>query len=662
MKEKAVNKLTLKAGNNILKLMGKANQAKTRAKQELLKIYQEPTYSLPKLPPNTNSPSIIMTYCQILLNNNLSLDSIAQNPLNTNNNKQRVSNNFKIRHSSLSFIHKSSLDLEPTNNFNQDSTFKTKKKVSKQINALQNKYSFLEIAQTSDINYFIIKKFEPEIALFMNGANKIISVISQQENGSKTRTRINLSHISNYIMKTNKSLEIEKQRTYDVKFVGCDCPSFELSEKVDFSDSPVSIITPNAPPFSYLFVLNLVEDDEILNFAKIIHQIRKMSKEDTIDENKQNSIFSSIIVNYPIYRQICQICKKNCTFSVVLFLRIFSKEKEAEKLVNLFCEKKKSFLIDGNVKNKSPLTKDLVENIQPQASNSDDTSQSNENDSSTSSDDKNNNNNDDTYFADDSGGNEEDQNDFETNESISIEKNSINDQDEASVMIDRAESEIKETREYIIKNTDNIFNEDDDRLQEKNEEVYEAKSYSNETKNDESEEDNSSLFELLKKLNNSEKENKEKLEKISEIHNQLKIMEENIATIKSRQLEVQKESENVDREIIEIQKQTENQANENEKMKGNVKEMIIRTSQLKSKYNDLLNEIHEKERKQREEQWKIISEKEKEMKIKVSQSESKWRKELESRKNATFCINDKENQSENDFQDQKNKYNQPTKF
>ena len=30
------NKLTLKAGNNILKLMGKANQAKKRAQQEII--------------------------------------------------------------------------------------------------------------------------------------------------------------------------------------------------------------------------------------------------------------------------------------------------------------------------------------------------------------------------------------------------------------------------------------------------------------------------------------------------------------------------------------------------------------------------------------------------------------------------------------------------
>lgn len=646
MIEKATNKLTLKTGNNILKLMGKANQARNKVKQELFQISKDPTYSLPKLPPNTNEPSSILTYCQILINDDdISPDSMVQNPLNANKNEQKKLNKFSIRHSSLSFMHES-----PMFSTNQDSNFMSKKKMHNQMNSLQNKYSFLEIAQTSDINYFITKKLESEIVLFMSGANKVISFVSQQINDPnfKSKGRINLSHISNYIMKINKSLENERQRTYEVKFADCDIPSFELSEKVDFLDSSVTIITPNSPPFSYLFVLNLVENEEIANFAKIIHQIRSMSKKDS-DEKRQNVIFSYIITNFPIFRQICQICKKNCTFSVVLFLQLpksSSEERETEKLVNLFCEKKKSFLTNCSPKCKSLLTENLTE--------------SNQNESSGNSDDKSNNYDADSYFADDSGGNEE-----EDLIELESKNSSLKDiQNETNSMIDRAESDIKEATEHIDKNTEHVvemFNEGKIRTQGKNDEVDGTILYTNEA-SEKADDDHSSLFELLKRLNNSEKENKEKLEKINEIRDELKIMEENIGTIKARQLQIEKESEKVNFEILEIQKQTDNQITENEKMKKNVKEMIIRTAQLKSKYNDLLNEIHEKERKQREDQWRIITEKEKEMKIKVSQSESKWRKELGNRKPPVLFVNNKENQGENNFIDQKNETNQLVDF
>lgn len=664
------NKLTLKAGNNILKLMGKANQAKKRAQQEIIQLQKDPIYALPKLPPNTSDPSVISTYCQILANDALPKNSIKQSPLNANPKiKKTLGNKMKIRHSSLSFVHKSSFGAIQNNNFNQSTSLQGQKKFN-QINELTNKYSFTEISQDSNINYFFEKIFEPEIALFMSGANKVISVISQrssdQDNNFK---RIDLSHISSYIMKTNKSLDIEKQRTYDVKYADQNSSSFELSENVSFLDSSISVITPNAPPFSYLFILNLVDEKEIMNFASIVHQVKSLKSNFKKDGHKVSiEQTNSIMTHYPPFRQICQLCKKNCCFSIILFLRQSSTEqedKEAEKLANLFCEKKKSFLdgsiedhnleLDGSVEDHNATT---IENDNLKKFNNDDVNLNNEkntlnhsNSGNASGKEENNvsaiSNYEESFFADGSGDECHDDNDIITIPISQKEEIKKIDQDYLSLIIDKAESDLKETQNYVDKNMLNIPKLSHNKSYKKRNEVIEESSSEIETNKETT--NHSSLFELLKTLNNSEKENKEKLEKINHIQDQLEIIKENLSTIKTRKEKIKEESEKVNLEIQEIGKQTENQVIENEKMKKNVREMITRTAQLKSKYGDLLNELHEKERNQREQQWKAFLDKEEELKKKVTQSESKWRKELENQRNLIFFKNEKENQNSNEI-------------
>lgn len=677
MAKNEIGKTLFKPESNILQLMMKANKTRNQIHKDLHNLPKNSTFSLPKL---ISKDEIVVSnniYCHILPNEQSEVPQISQDPLISTCQKAMS----KLTNQRVTLHRTSLLFMQISDVPNKD---------------FFNKYVFTEIAQDTDVTYFFKKIFEPEIALFMNGANKVIAVISQN-----AEERKQLDYLSNYILKTNDQLEQSKRRIYMVKFLDQKVSSFELSEKVDFRNSSISIITPKTPPLSFLFVINLINIKEINCFAEIIKKVHNSEK---------NKFFQP---KYSFFKELCEIIRKNCCVSTVLFLNPFRKddeeehsnaltrkEKETEKLVKLFCLKKKSFFVDS----KSPKTQTnsgefnspLGESHQGVHSNQNQTSNSKINDeisrsslnssykeikfnhqnkssvSPTTQERKNsphiqidtnqqaekiknlNPKNRKNSSSDLPQNNESHSKTKEVTPNIDLQESKINDNlhikelqltemDPNLIEFNNNEDDFElDTNQYNELNSSNNFSKKNIELnstemdQTKSSQSENQFQHSNLYQTEHVIERQTTLFDLLKNLNSSEKISRQKTEKMSSIRIEIERLQAEIESSKEK-LNVSDQIETQMRqEIIEIKNQTQTIFDENVKLKEKIKEMIKRTGALETKYKDLLVELQEQDENARKKQMEKLKRKREELKSKIEENESKWRKEVEMHRTGLF--------------------------
>ncbi|OHT02408.1 hypothetical protein TRFO_30550 [Tritrichomonas foetus] len=534
--EKPGKKPALKTGSNIVQMMEKLK--KTKSDQAIKKTGTLALPQLNQLPRNTDNSSNVYTH--------LLLPTDAQ--------AHDIQCTLKIRTESISLS-----------------------KTSPANSVLTNKYYFTSV--TANDNYEeALGRFHTEIVKFMSGGNAVLATISESSLHSTF-----LNNTTNYILNLNRNLEKAKQREFGVKFYD-DINSSKLLETtnitgINFDDInnkviKIALITPNDPPFSYLFLVNLTEYSDIRNFADIVYQIRK--KKDKIN------------TNLPIFRQISQICKKNSTISIILMLSSLN-----EKLMSFFSLKKKSFIIDDSL-NLDKNEEDSSFSIDPFASFHFTKSQSTTDQISS-------------------------QNLQNMNDSLNLTVNGNMNQnrDFENFLVARAENEINES----LKATDT----------------------------------NDSIMNFLQMLSISEKENQSNVKKIEEIHQSIEKLKTNLDEIKKRSNLAQSEVNKTKSEIQIIEEENEKQQEENERLKRNIREMILRNIQLKAKFDNLMIELRERDESVKEKRQRILNEKEKELKEKITQNEEKFQSEfskrnikLNEKSKILFSLSSKSKETENE--------------
>ena len=216
---------------------------------------------------------------------------------------------------------------------------------------------------------------------------------------------------------------------------------------------------------------------------------------------------------------------------------------------------------------------------------------------------------------------------FSSKKKSYLEVNKADMKIKSSANINEPESKISSFESFILKR-------DDKNLQTDDQLIVESKSYMNPVFHSNNFSENEKImFELLQQINLQEKENQCKIQNIHLIQNEIDSIKNHIDILKGKRKQIIEDINKVKSDIDSTEEENDFQIKKNNDLMVKLKEMILQTGNLKNKYSNFINDIHEKNDQYREKCRNFLFARDSDYQDQIKQSESKWKAEYLKRKN-----------------------------